>query len=237
MQCLHGLYVSAQSSDQTCEYAFFPALGPSIRIKDCYDRIPGFEVNSPQPADRSFGAWLWRRPQRWFLLGVPAGGLIAFIVGVGFTGGFVGALKFAETDAFCTACHEMKQPLQELTRSTHYSNQFGLQATCAGCHVPPAFLPGLWRHIQAYSELWGHLRGELDTPAKYEAHRLELAQKIWKELRANDSAECRSCHTPAAMAFSKQPADAASAHQALPKSGLTCIDCHQGIVHTLPQGG
>ena len=50
----------------------------------------------------------------------------------------------------------------------------------------------------------------------------------------NDSAECRSCHTPAAMVFAKQPADAASAHQSLATSGMTCIDCHKGVAHTLP---
>ena len=98
-------------------------------------------------------------------------------------------------------------------------------------------LPGLLRHMQSYAEVWGHLRGELDTPAKYEAHRLQLAQKIWKELKANDSAECRSCHTPAAMAFAQQPPEAASAHKSLATSGMTCIDCHPGVAHTLPQGG
>jgi nitrate/TMAO reductase-like tetraheme cytochrome c subunit len=170
------------------------------------------------------------------LLGIPAGGLIAFIVGIAFTGGFLGGLKLAETDKFCTSCHEMSTPFQELTQSVHYSNPFGIQASCGNCHVPPKFLPGLWRHIQAYAEVWGHVRGELDTPAKYEAHRLQLAQKIWKELKANDSAECRSCHTPAAMAFAQQPPEAASAHQSLAKDGMTCIDCHKGVAHTLPQG-
>lgn len=194
-------------------------------------------MNSPPLLRRGFLAWLWRRPQRWFLLGIPAGALVAFVVGIVFTGGFLVSLKYAETDSFCTSCHEMKQPYQELTRSVHFSNVLGIQAGCGNCHVPPKFIPGLWRHVQAYAEVWGHLRGELNTPAKYEAHRLELAQKIWKELKANDSAECRSCHTPAAMAFSKQPAAAASAHQALPTSGMTCIDCHRGVAHTLPQGG
>jgi nitrate/TMAO reductase-like tetraheme cytochrome c subunit len=191
----------------------------------------------PQPPRRAgLAAWLWRRPQRWFLFGIPAGGLIAFVVGIAFTGSFIGGLKYAETDSFCTSCHEMKQPFQELTRSVHYSNAFGIQASCGNCHVPPTFLPGLWRHVQAYAEVWGHLRGELDTPAKYEAHRLELAQKIWKELKANDSAECRSCHTVAAMALEKQPSMASSAHASLKSSGMTCIECHQGVAHTLPQG-
>ena len=193
-------------------------------------------MNSPPPLRRGFLAWLWRRPQRWFLLGIPLGGVVAFAVGVAFWASFVGGLKYAETDAFCTSCHEMKQPYQELSHSAHFSNVLGIKASCGDCHVPPTFFPGLWRHIQAYREVWGHVTGELNTPAKYEAHRLELAQKIWTELKANDSAECRSCHTPAAMAFAKQPAAAASAHQGLPKSGMTCIECHQGVAHTLPTG-
>jgi nitrate/TMAO reductase-like tetraheme cytochrome c subunit len=204
-----------------------------IACKNARARIDTSAVTTPPPG---IGAWLWRRPQRWFLLGIPAGGLIAFIIGIGFTGSFLVSLKLAETDAFCTSCHEMKQPFEELTRSVHYSNVLGIQASCGNCHVPPAFLPGLWRHIQAYAEVWGHMRGELNTPAKYEAHRLQLAQKIWSELKSNDSAECRSCHTPAAMAFAKQPPDAASAHQSLAKNGMTCIDCHQGVAHTVPQG-
>jgi cytochrome c-type protein NapC len=193
-------------------------------------------VNSTEPLQRGFAAWLWRRPQRWFLLGIPAGGVIAFLIGVGLTGGFVGALKITETDAFCTSCHEMKQPFQELTHSVHYSNELGIQASCGNCHVPPTFLPGLLRHMEAVTEVWGHLTGKLDTPAKYEAHRLQLAQKIWKEFKANDSAECRSCHTPGAMALAKQPAMAADAHSSLAKSGMTCIDCHTGVAHTLPAG-
>ncbi len=191
-------------------------------------------MNTPQPVTRGIGAWLWRRPQRWYLLGIPLGGLIAFVVGIAFTGGFIGGLKMTESDAFCTSCHEMQQPFQELKRSAHYSNEFGIQASCGNCHVPPAFVPGLIRHIKAVTEVWGHLTGKLSTPAKYEAHRLELAQKIWTEFKANDSAECRSCHTPSAMAFAKQPAMAAEAHSSLAKSGMTCIDCHKGVAHTLP---
>jgi nitrate/TMAO reductase-like tetraheme cytochrome c subunit len=188
----------------------------------------------PTPQSQGIAAWLWRRPQRWFLLGIPAGGFVAFVLGIGFTGSFLSGLKYAETDAFCTSCHEMSTPFQEYTQSVHYSNVFGIQASCGNCHVPPSFLPGLVRHIQAYSEVWGHMRGELNTPAKYESHRLALAQKIWAELKANDSAECRSCHTPAAMAFAQQPAAAASAHASLAKNGMTCIDCHRGVAHTLP---
>ena len=193
-------------------------------------------MNSPESVHRRFGVWLWRRPQRWFLLGIPAGALVALLVGVGLTASFVGGMKLMGTDAFCTSCHEMDAPHQELMQSSHFSNVFGIQASCGDCHVPPTLLAGVARHMQSYSEVWGHLTGELNTPAKFESHRLALAQKVWKELGSNDSAECRSCHTSSTMAFSKQPASAASSHQALAKGGSTCIDCHRGIAHTLPQG-
>lgn len=193
-------------------------------------------MNTPHAGQGGFAAWLWRRPQRWFLLGIPAGGLLAFLIGAGFAGSFVAGLKFTESTAFCTSCHEMNLPFQELTQTAHYSNELGIRATCADCHVPPAFFPGLLVHIQASTEVWGHLTGKLSTPAKYEAHRLELAQQVWKKLKANDSAECRSCHTPAAMALTKQPATAADAHSSLARSGMTCVDCHKGVAHTLPAG-
>ncbi|MGO9993539.1 MAG: NapC/NirT family cytochrome c [Steroidobacteraceae bacterium] len=195
-------------------------------------------MNSPEPARRGFAAGLWRRPRRWFLLGIPIGGLLAFIVGMAFTGGFFGALQYASTDAFCTSCHEMDAPFQELTHSLHHSNELGIRASCADCHVPPAFLPGLMRHMAASIELWGHVTGELDTRAKYENHRLALAQKVWKELKANDSAECRGCHSPAAMALARSTSTAAispaTMHQSLART-YTCIDCHKGTAHTLPK--
>jgi nitrate/TMAO reductase-like tetraheme cytochrome c subunit len=38
------------------------------------------------------------------------------------------------------------------------------------------------------------------------------------------------------MAFDKQPAAAANEHKSMAKDGTTCIDCHKGIAHMLPQG-
>ena len=154
-----------------------------------------------------------------------------------------GALQFASSDTFCTSCHEMKKPAEELAHSQHNANAFGVRAGCADCHVPPGFLPGLLKHMASSLELWGHLRGELDSPARYESYRLEFAQRIWKELKANDSAECRRCHTIAAMAVVKQPStgakvagiSSATMHQSLAAS-YTCIDCHKGVAHTLPEG-
>lgn len=196
---------------------------------------------SPQPDEQTppatrvgLCARLWRQPRRRWLLGIPIGGVLAFLIGIAFSASFVSGTRFAGTNAFCTSCHEMSAPFQEYTQSIHYSNPHGIRASCGDCHVPPAFFPGLMRHLAATKEIWGHLRGELSTPARYEAQRLAMAQKIWNEFKANDSAECRSCHTPAAMAFAQQPAMAARAHSSMAKSGSTCIDCHKGVAHRPP---
>jgi cytochrome c-type protein NapC len=181
---------------------------------------------------------LWRQPRAWFLLGIPLGGLIAFLVGIAFTGGALAGLKYAETTAFCTSCHEMQTPAAELRESVHGMNVPGIRPECGQCHIPPAFWAGLWRHVEASTEVWGHLTGKLGTPAKFEALRPQLAQDIWQELKANDSAECRSCHSYAAMALDKQDPTAAKRHSSdyLAKTGKTCIDCHKGVAHHLPAG-
>jgi trimethylamine-N-oxide reductase cytochrome c-type subunit TorC len=189
----------------------------------------------PKATQQGFFAAFRRRRTTWLLLGIPAGGLLAIVILVGFAGVFQTALKHAETNQFCTSCHEMTIPQQEYMHSVHYVNQVGVRAGCSNCHVPPTFFSGLVRHAKASVEVYQHMRGELDTPAKYEAHRLELAQSVWSELKANDSAECRSCHTPSAMLLSAQPASAAAAHASLATNkSMTCIDCHRGLVHALP---
>ncbi len=180
---------------------------------------------------------LWQRTRWWFLLGIPAGGFIAFVVGIGFSGGVAVVLNQVETLKFCTqACHEMSTPMQEYSQSIHYKNEVGVRAVCADCHVPRSFFPRVIRHAEASTELIGKMLGKINTPAKYELHRAEMAQAVWKTLKDDDSAECRSCHNFAAMDLQKQNPMAARRHTAaaLANSGQTCIDCHKGIAHKLP---
>lgn len=182
--------------------------------------------------------WLWRPSKRWYLLFLPMGAVAAFVVGMGFLGGSAVVLGKFETLGFCTSCHEMDTAYQEYTQSPHYKNEFGVRAVCADCHVPPNTLPRLWRHMRASTEVWGHMTGVIDTPGKFEARRLEMAQSVWADLKADDSAECRHCHSYSAMALELQGHSAAKKHSEayLAKSGMTCIDCHQGIAHKLPAG-
>jgi len=180
---------------------------------------------------------LWQRPRSWRLLGIPVGGFLAFAVGIAFSGGVAVTLQQVETLKFCAqSCHEMATPFQEYTQSIHYKNEVGVSAVCADCHVPRPFFSRVFRHAEASTELIGKISGKIGTPAKYEMHRAEMAQAVWKVLKADDSAECRSCHAFTAMDLQKQSPMAARKHAAaaLPNSGMTCIDCHKGIAHKLP---
>jgi cytochrome c-type protein NapC len=65
--------------------------------------------------------------------------------------------------------------------------------------------------------------------------RLELAKHEWARMKANDSLECRNCHSAIAMDFTKQTRRAADIHgRFLIPGERTCIDCHKGIAHELP---
>ena len=49
------------------------------------------------------------------------------------------------------------------------------------------------------SEVWGKILGTINTRRKFFDHKLELAQHEWSRLKANDSLECRNCHSSLAM--------------------------------------
>jgi cytochrome c-type protein NapC len=54
-------------------------------------------------------------------------------------------------------------------------------------------------------------------------------------MKANDSQECRNCHSAEAMDPRKQTETAAKVMAEGFKAGVTCIDCHMGIAHKLPK--
>jgi cytochrome c-type protein NapC len=186
---------------------------------------------------KSMMLWGWTifsRPSLHLGLGfLTLGG---FIGGVVFWGAFNTALEVTNTERFCTTCHEMKANVyEELTRTVHFSNRSGVRATCPDCHVPHNWTDKIARKMQASKEVWGHLFGTIDTRRKFLDHRLELAKHEWARLKANDSLECRNCHSSVAMDFTKQTQRAAEIHRRYLLAGkATCIDCHKGIAHELP---
>ena len=110
------------------------------------------------------------------------------------------------------------------------------EAFCADCHVPKEWGPKMVRKVQASRELYGKLVGSIDTREKFEAKRLQLAEREWARMKANDSLECRNCHSMQSMDAEKQLPRARRAHELAVKNKDSCIDCHKGISHYKPQG-
>ncbi len=179
----------------------------------------------------------WRvltRPSVHFSLGFLTFG--GFLAGVIFWGGFNTALEVSNTEAFCTGCHEMSDNVyQELKPTIHYTNRSGVRATCPDCHVPHDWTNKIARKMQATKEVWGKVFGIIDTREKFVAKRRELAEHEWARLEANNSLECRNCHNFSYMDLTRQSPRASEAHEEFLTGGKkTCIDCHKGIAHELP---
>ncbi len=177
-----------------------------------------------------------RRPSTTYSLATLL--VVGFGAGVLFWGGFNTALEATNKEAFCISCHEMRENVfKEYSENTiHYTNRTGVRATCPDCHVPKEWGPKMWRKIQASRELWGKAVGTIDTREKFEAKRLKLAESEWARMKANDSLECRNCHTLLSMDPEKQKPRAKKSHELAKKNNETCIDCHKGIAHHKPKG-
>lgn len=172
------------------------------------------------------------------IFGVSLGAAaIFFIAGILFWGGFNQVLAYTNTMEFCTSCHSMyENPYAEYKHTLHYSNRSGVRAECSDCHVPQELGPKLVRKVQASREVWHWLLGTINTPEKYDAKRLELAMNEWARMKRTDSRTCRSCHDDLAMSQDEQSRIAWRRHSQLRETGETCIDCHQGLAHRLPDG-
>ena len=175
-----------------------------------------------------------RKPSAHYSLGFLVLG--GFIAGIIFWGGFNTTVEATNTEAFCISCHEMRNnPYEELKTTIHFSNRSGVRATCPDCHVPHQWSDKMARKMAASKEVWGKLFGTIATREKFLDTRRELAEHEWARFKANDSLECRNCHNFDYMDFSEQSARAAEQHSTSLASGeKTCMDCHKGIAHDLP---
>ena len=178
---------------------------------------------------------LLRPSVRYSVLALTA---VGFVAGIIFWGGFNTAMEMTNTLEFCTSCHEMRDTVfQEYKKTIHFSNRSGVRAICSDCHVPHPWGAKVVRKIQASNELFHKLIGTVDTPEKFEAHRLELAKHVWATMSGNGSRECHNCHNFDAMSAEKQKPAAVEVHKAAKAENMACIECHKGIAHKLPEGG
>lgn len=168
-------------------------------------------------------------------LGVLVFGLV--VSGVLMAAGAAG-LAWTNSEKFCVGCHEMRENVYaEFKDTIHDRNRSGVRAICADCHVPREPVAMLQRKVAATFELWGHfVTGVIDTKEKFEAHRYDMAKRVWTRMKQTDSLECRNCHHAEAMDPEKQGEKARARHAKGKAEGKTCIDCHFGIAHKEPDG-
>jgi trimethylamine-N-oxide reductase cytochrome c-type subunit TorC len=89
--------------------------------------------------------------------------------------------------------------------------------------------------MQASKEVFAQIFGDLDTPEKFEARRLELARHEWDRFSANGSLECKNCHAYESMDFEQMSPTARIQMKQAADRDQSCVDCHKGIAHHLPK--
>lgn len=181
---------------------------------------------------RGLVAWL-RRPPKWSMFSILLVGLIS---GIAIWGALNTGMEYTNRTEFCVSCHEMTIPAEELKKTVHYKNRSGTTVACADCHVASSKNPTDYGRkfeakIMAARDVLGKITGVVDTPEKFEAHRLTMAKRVWERMKNADSRECRNCHKFETMDPAKQKDRAVVKHEGAIEDGKTCIDCHKGIAH------
>ncbi len=141
---------------------------------------------------------------------------------------FLRAERHFSSTGFCTSCHAMTYPYEELKRGSHYGAR-GIDPGCGDCHLPPEFFKRNWVHVTSgIKDIVSAATNDFSTPEKFNERRADLVRKAVSDLKKWDSSPCRACHK------NPRPGSAfgRAAHEALKTGeGATCIDCHRGIFH------
>jgi cytochrome c-type protein NapC len=131
----------------------------------------------------------------------------------------------------------MSYNLAEYKGTIHDTNRTGVRAICTDCHVPHEPGPLVLAKIKASKDVfYTYISPSIDTKEKFEAKRAVMAQRVWKEMKENDSHTCRSCHRADKMSVDLQSAKAQARHAKGKAEGKTCIECHFAIAHHEPEG-
>lgn len=183
------------------------------------------------------GSKVWKRPSKKWLLGIPLGGFLAFGLGAVALGTANYVIHETSSTEFCYSCHSHELFIKpEYEASSHFKNVSGVRAGCSDCHLPhDNWFELTWTKAVVSLDIIPEMLGKLDTAEKYESHRAEMAESVWRQFKKNDSKFCKSCHSFDAMNVEEQERRTARRHSQAAEKGQTCIDCHYGIVHALPE--
>ncbi|EGU33788.1 NapC/NirT family cytochrome c [Vibrio scophthalmi] len=170
--------------------------------------------------------------KRYVALLVAAGCAVGWLT----LGGTAAVMHYTSSTEFCLSCHSMQLPYEEYQGSVHFSNSRGIRAECADCHIPSDPIDYLITKVRATKDIYHEfVTGKIDDEDKYEQHRLAMAETVWAQMRENDSATCRSCHSYEAMDTYAQNEESVKMHQYGIENNQTCIDCHKGMAHFAPE--
>ena len=98
---------------------------------------------------------------------------------------------------------------------------------CVDCHVPHEYPKKLFvKAEKGIADAIAEIRGTISTQEKFDQERWRLANKVWDEMREDNSKNCRHCHDPQAMDNAKQIGRRRQAAQE--------VRLRQGHVHRLP---
>lgn len=169
----------------------------------------------------------------WSLGALIAAGLV---VGAVAAPTFTYVIHETSTDEFCLTCHDQDIGL-EMAGRVHYDNKLGVRVSCYECHLPRAFWPKVIAKTKSgVKDVYHTMLGTIDTYEKFEARRMHMATVTWEAMNQNDSRECRYCHDEARWDLDQQSERARDFHKPSLSNGKTCIDCHKGLAHELPEG-
>lgn len=112
-------------------------------------------------------------------------------------GAGVGGMTALSTTTFCTSCHSMSYPYDELQKSNHYG-VMGADPGCGDCHVPRGLenlhLAVATHLVDGAREVYFELTGDYSDIKKFNQRRLEMAHYARMNLKRWDSVTCRYCH-------------------------------------------
>lgn len=117
------------------------------------------------------------------------------------------AVTYSNTPEFCSSCHSMSDEFASWKVSPHAD-----AATCIECHSDPGALGEMAAHVKGVRMLYMTIANVEPT--------LVMDHKI-----PNDY--CEKCHKMEV----EQPKGVMVNHQKHLKEGVTCQDCHAGLVH------
>ncbi len=185
------------------------------------------------------GFWsrLWSKPNSKWLLGIPVGGFLAFGVGMIALGSMNYVIHETSSTEFCYGCHSHEAFIKpEYESSSHFVNTSGVRASCSDCHLPhDNWFELTWTKAVVSLDIIPEMMGKISTAEKYEAHRAEMAESVWRQFKNNDSKFCRHCHSFSAMDLEAQERRTARRHSQAEEKGQTCVQCHWGLVHKEPE--